>query len=43
MLINYGPWDRLNGDKPFISGIGPKPDGATFYPPGMTKEDLEKC
>lgn len=40
--INYGPWDRLNGDKPFVNGIGPKPDGGTFYPLGMTKEDLEK-
>lgn len=43
VLINYGPWDRLNGDKPFISGIGPKPDGATFYPPAMTKEELKKA
>ncbi|WP_316840922.1 dipeptidyl-peptidase 3 family protein [Pedobacter gandavensis] len=40
--INYGPWDRLNGDKPFIAGIGAKPDGASFYPAGMTKEELEK-
>jgi hypothetical protein len=40
--INYGPWDRLNGDKPFITGIGAKPQGATFYPAGMTKEELEK-
>ena len=40
--INYGPWDRLNGDKPFIAGIGAKPDGASFYPLGMTKEQLEK-
>ncbi len=39
--INYGPWDRLNGDKPFITGIGPKPAGATFYPADMTKEELE--
>ncbi|TKC05001.1 dipeptidyl-peptidase 3 family protein [Pedobacter frigoris] len=39
--INYGPWDRLNGDKPFISGIGPKPDAATFYPTGMTKDELK--
>lgn len=43
MMINYGPWDRLNGDKPFVSGIGPKPDGATFYPPGMTKEELKNA
>lgn len=41
VMINYGPWDRLNGDKPFISGIGPKPAGATFYPADMTKEALE--
>lgn len=40
--INYGPWDRLNGDKPFIAGIAPKPDGATFYPAGITKEEIEK-
>lgn len=39
--INYGPWDRLNGDKPFVAGIGPKPDAASFYPAGMTKEELK--
>lgn len=40
--INYGPWDRLNGDKPFVAGIGPKPLGVNFYPADMTKEELEK-
>jgi len=40
--INYGPWDRLNGDKPFISGVGSRPGGATFYPAGMIKSQLEK-
>jgi hypothetical protein len=40
--INYGPWDRLNNNKPFISGIGPKPAGAAFYPADMTREELEK-
>ncbi|WP_245977397.1 dipeptidyl-peptidase 3 family protein [Albibacterium indicum] len=39
--INYGPWDRLNGDKPFIEGVGTKPLGAFFYPPDMTKEEFE--
>ena len=39
--INYGPWDRLNGNKPFISEAGPKPAGANFYPPDMTKEEFE--
>lgn len=40
--INYGPWDRLNGDKPFVAGIGAKPEGGAFYPLNMTKEALEK-
>jgi hypothetical protein len=40
--INYGPWDRLNGDKPFVAGIGPKPETGTFYPANMSKEALEK-
>jgi hypothetical protein len=40
--INYGPWDRLNGDKPFVSGIGAKPEASSFYPAGMTKAELEK-
>ena len=25
--INYGPWDRLNNNAPFIDGVGPKPPG----------------
>ncbi len=39
--INYGPWDRLDGNKPFIAGIGEKPKGANFYPVDMTKEEFE--
>jgi len=39
--INYGPWDRLNGDEPFIEGVGPKPLGANFYPPDLTKQEFE--
>ena len=30
--INYGPWDRLNDNEPFIEGVGKKPIGAGFYP-----------
>ena len=30
--INYGPWDRLEGDQPFVAGVGPRPPGAQFYP-----------
>ena len=40
--INYGPWERLNGNKPFIEGYGEKPAGANFYPADMTKEEFEK-
>jgi hypothetical protein len=40
--INYGPWERLNGNKPFVSGYKEKPAGANFYPADMTKEEFEK-
>ena len=39
--INYGPWDRLNNNKPFIAGVGEKPRGANFYPADITKEEFE--
>jgi hypothetical protein len=38
--IMAGPWDRLDGNAPFI-GTAPKPPGAGFYPPDMTKAELE--
>lgn len=40
-MLNYGPWERLNGNKPFIASAGPKPDGANFYPGDMTKEEFD--
>ncbi len=40
-VINYGPWDRLDGNKPFIDDFGAKPKGANFYPADMTKEEFE--
>jgi hypothetical protein len=39
--INYGPWDRLDGNKPFVPGFDTKPAGANFYPTDMTKEEFE--
>ena len=39
--INYGPWDRLNDDKPFIDAVGAKPLGAAFYPPDMSREEFD--
>ncbi|NJN77542.1 MAG: Zn-dependent hydrolase [Saprospiraceae bacterium] len=43
VTYNYGPWDRLDGNKPFVDGIGEKPAGANFYPKDMTKEEFEKA
>ena len=39
--INYGPWDRLDGNTPFIPGVGSKAPGANFYPSDMTKAEFE--
>ncbi len=39
--INYGPWDRLDNNKPFLPGVGPKPAAANFYPADMTKAEFE--
>ncbi|NND45316.1 MAG: Zn-dependent hydrolase [Xanthomonadales bacterium] len=39
--INYGPWDRLAGDQPFIESYGPRPPGANFYPQDMSKAEFE--
>jgi hypothetical protein len=40
-VINYGPWDRLDGNNSFIKEIGAKPEGANFYPLDMTKAEFE--
>jgi hypothetical protein len=39
--INYGPWERLSNNEPFLEGYGPKPSGANFYPADMTKAEFE--
>ena len=41
--INYGPWDRLADNKPFVKGVGPKPLGANFYPVDMTKAEFDSA
>jgi hypothetical protein len=40
-VINYGPWDRIDGNAPFVPGVGAKPAGARFYPEDMTTEEFE--
>jgi hypothetical protein len=39
--INYGPWDRLRDNEPFLPGVGPKPAGANLYPAAMTDDEFQ--
>ncbi len=41
--INYGPWDRLDGDKIFLTQNDTKAHGAEFYPKDMTKAEFEQA
>ncbi len=41
LLSNYGAYDRLGGNEPFL-GEQNKPKGAGYYPVDMTKEEFEK-
>ena len=41
--LNYGPWDRLDGNAPFVPGVGPRPDGAAFYPSDMSKAEFDSA
>ncbi|HEX2218523.1 MAG TPA: hypothetical protein VHG35_06940 [Gemmatimonadales bacterium] len=43
VLLNYGPWDRLDGNAPFVPGVGPRPEGAAFYPSDISKEEFERA
>jgi len=38
--INFGPWDRINSNEPFIGTLA-KPKGVNFYPEDMTKEEFD--
>ena len=40
-LINYGAWDHLDNNAPFIKGYGEKPLGCQYYPQDMTAEEFE--
>lgn len=39
--IHYGPWDRMDNNKPFIEGVGTKPPMVQFYPQDMSVEEFE--
>lgn len=40
MVANYGPYDRLDDNKPFYIH-DPKPLGAGFYPTDLTRQEFE--
>jgi hypothetical protein len=39
--INYGPYDRLDNNAPFVPEVGPRPAGANLYPKDLTKAEFE--
>ncbi len=41
-LLNQGPWDRVDHDKPFVPGVPAKPDGGNFYPADATKDEIDR-
>ncbi|WP_133250067.1 Zn-dependent hydrolase [Marinifilum breve] len=38
--INYGPWDRLDGFKPFTEDFPPRPLGIGFFPADINQEEF---
>ena len=41
--INMGPFSRLDHGESFVPGAPPKPpEGANYYPPGMTKDEFNR-
>ena len=41
--VNYGPWDRLDNNAPFIPGAAPRPKGGNLYPHDLTKEQFDSA
>lgn len=39
--VHGGPWDRFNKHRPFVPGVGEKPNGGSFYPADLTKAEWE--
>jgi hypothetical protein len=37
----FGPWNRIDGDRPFLN-VKSKPAGAAFYPADMTRDEFVK-
>jgi hypothetical protein len=37
--VNGTPWDLFNDNKPFVPGVGPRPQTGAFYPEYFTEEE----
>lgn len=42
LVVNRGPWSRLDEDKPFVAGAPAKPANGGFYPDDATKQEIEQ-
>lgn len=40
-MIHYGAWDRLDNNKPFLTGYGEKPAVCNYYPHDITAEEFD--
>ncbi len=40
-MIQYGAWDRLDNNKPFLPDYGEKPATCNYYPQDITLEEFE--
>lgn len=40
-MIQYGAWDRLDNNKPFLLGYGEKLDVCNYYPHDITAEEFD--
>ena len=41
--VNYGPWDRLDNNAPFVASVGARPPGANLYPHDITKAEFDSA
>ena len=39
-LLNKGPWSRVEENRAFVPGVPPKPEGAAYYPPDATRDEV---
>lgn len=40
-MIQYGAWNRLDNNKPFLAGYGEKPAVCNYYPHDITAEEFD--